>query len=65
MAAKEALITVLDKASSQDPSLIRLAEEKLKEWETNANFYKELLVITIASYSTVDSVLCLYYQHAT
>jgi len=43
MAAKEALIEVLDKASSQDPSLVRLAEDKLKEWEANAIFYKELL----------------------
>ena len=51
MAAKEALIEVLDKASSQDPSLVRLAEDKLKEWEANAIFYKELLVTIIVLFS--------------
>lgn len=36
------VLEVLHQASSQDPSILRPAESKLKEWETEAGFYSIL-----------------------
>ena len=47
MAALEALIDIINKACSEDPAGIKLAEEKVKEWENDSQFYKALLVITL------------------
>ena len=45
MAELEALVEIANNAGSQDPSVVKLAEERVKELETDSNFYKELLVI--------------------
>ena len=49
MAALEVLIDIINKACSQDPAGIKLAEEKVKEWENDSQFYKALLVIILLS----------------
>ena len=47
MAGLEVLVETIGKASSQDPAVVKLAEETIKEWETDSNFYKALLVGTV------------------
>ena len=44
MAGMELLIDTVCKAGSQDPSTVKFAEEKIKEWELDPNFHKALLV---------------------
>lgn len=40
-----AVIQVLQQASSQDPAVLKPAEQTLREWETQAGFYTALYVI--------------------
>ena len=37
-------LDVLSRASSQDPEILKPAEAKLKEWETESGFYSVLYV---------------------
>lgn len=39
-----AVIEVLEKAGSQDPNILKPAEEVLREWETQRGFYTALYV---------------------
>lgn len=41
---RDALLLALSRACSQDPSLIKEAEGKLKAWETEPGFYSLLMV---------------------
>lgn len=41
---RDALLLALSHACSQDPSLIKEAEGKLKAWETEPGFYSLLMV---------------------
>lgn len=38
------VIEALQRASSQNPDILKPAEEKLREWETQPGFYSTLLV---------------------
>lgn len=49
------VLDVLHRASSQDPSILKPAETKLMEWETEAGFYTVLNVSIICDF--------LYYFH--
>lgn len=40
---EELLFTTLQSASSQDPQLVKQAEEHLSSWEKEANFYPTIL----------------------
>lgn len=39
-----AVIDVLQRAGSQDPSVLKPAEQMLREWETQSGFYTALYV---------------------
>ena len=40
----EILVHALQAAGSQNAEIVKQAEEKLKEWETNPGFFPNLLV---------------------
>lgn len=44
MASSELLINTLGKATSQDPHILKAAEEQLKAWELQPEFFLALLV---------------------
>lgn len=39
-----AVVDILHKAGSQDPNVLKPAEQTLKEWETQRGFYTALFV---------------------
>lgn len=43
------VLEALHRASSQDPDVLKPAETKLKEWETQPGFYTVLFVSTFQS----------------
>lgn len=45
-AAQQLVLDTLQKASSQNPEVLKPAESKLKEWETQPGFYSILYVST-------------------
>lgn len=47
MAELEVLVSILDKATSQDSDVLKYAEEQLKQWEGQPSFYQALLVISL------------------
>ncbi|KAF5275843.1 hypothetical protein FQR65_LT04081 [Abscondita terminalis] len=63
--AQAMVIDVLQRASSQSPEILKPAETRLKEWETQPGFYTVLLNI-IASHSTdlnVRWIAVLYFKN--
>lgn len=52
-----AVIDVLQRASSQDPNILKSAEETLKQWETERGFYISLHV----SITTICFNILIYY----
>lgn len=63
--AQAMVVEVLQRASSQNPELLKPAEVKLREWETQPGFYTVLLNI-ISSHSTdlnVRWIAVLYFKN--
>lgn len=46
-----AVLDVLQRASNQNPEILKPAEEKLREWETQPGFYNILLVCNHKTYT--------------
>lgn len=60
---KDALLLTLNHACSQNPSLIKDAEEKLKSWEREPGFYSLLMVSVVFTFVTnYDRIYLPYYE---